>query len=122
MDCSTGVVSNTFPLLPLIIRRPVYDNINIILLKKFNLPSRGKGHGQVQWRWNDTGEPFSAKPKMFNIVHVEDARNLVQTGPIKEYCFLVTNDTFLEIENCSENHAYICERSEGKELSNLLYH
>ena len=53
---------------------------------------------------------------MFNIVHVEDAKNLVETGPIKEYCFLVTNDIFLEIENCSEEHAYICEKSEGKEF------
>ena len=60
--------------------------------------------------------PFSPKPKMFNIVHVEDAKNLVETGPIKEYCFLVTNDIFLEIENCSEEHAYICEKSEGKEF------
>ena len=44
-----------------------------------------------------------------------------ETGPIKEYCFLVTNEAFLEIENCSKNHAYICERSEGKEyILNLL--
>ena len=56
---------------------------------------------------------------MSNIVYVEDAKKLVTSGSINEYCFLVTNDTFLEVENCSENHAYICERSEGKEL-NLL--
>ena len=53
---------------------------------------------------------------MYNIVHVDDAKNLVKTGPIRNYCFLLTNDTFLEIENCSENHAYICEKPEGKEL------
>ena len=96
--------------------RPVYVYINIILLKKFNLSSYGKAPGQVQWRWSDAGVPFAAKPKMYNIVHVDDARNLVETGPIKVYCFLVTSGTFLEIETCSENHAYVCERSEGKEL------
>jgi len=69
--------------------------------------------GKVQWRWSDTGVPFAAKPKMYNIVHVDDARNLVETGPIKVYCFLVTSGTFLEIETCSENHAYVCERSDA---------
>lgn len=112
-------MSKTFSVLPLIISRPVCVNINIILLKKSNLSSRGKSPGQVQWRWKDNDAPFSPKPKMSNIVYVEDAKKLVTSGSINEYCFLVTNDTFLEVENCSENHAYICERSEGKEL-NLL--
>lgn len=59
--------------------------------------------------------------KMSDIVNVNKATKLVETGPIKEYCFLVTNEAFLEIENCSKNHAYICERSEGKEyILNLL--
>ena len=53
---------------------------------------------------------------MHSIIHVDDAMNLTRTGPIKVYCFLVTSDTFLEIEDCSKNHAYICEKSEGKEL------
>lgn len=53
---------------------------------------------------------------MYNVVHVNEAENLVETGPIKVYCFVITSDLFLEIENCSEKRAYICERPEGKEI------
>jgi len=66
----------------------------------------------ARWRWSDTGASFSAKPKMFGVVRVNDATKLVDTGPIGVYWFLITSDNFLEIENCSEKHAYICEGSE----------
>ena len=53
---------------------------------------------------------------MYDVVRVHKAKNLVETGPIRVYCFLITSDNFLEIENCSEKRAYVCEGSEGKEL------
>lgn len=84
------------------------------MLKKFNFLSRTAR--PERWRWSDTGASFSAKAKMCDVVGVNDATKLVDTGPIRVYCFLITSDNFLEIENCSEKHAYICEGSEGKEL------
>jgi len=91
-----------------------YAGVNSIMLKKFNFLSRT---AQLErWRWSDTGLPFSAKPKMYDVVRVHKAKNLVETGPIRVYCFLITSDNFLEIENCSEKRAYVCEGSEGKEL------
>jgi len=91
-----------------------YAGVNSIMLNKFNFLSRTVK--REKWRWSDTEEPFSTRPEMYSIIHVDDAMNLVETGPIRVYCFLITDDTFLDIENCSEKHVYICEGSEGKEL------
>jgi len=87
------------------------------MLKKFNFLSRTVD--PEKWRWSDTGASFGTRPQMSKVVHVSEARRSVETGPIRVYCFLITIDTFLEIANCSEKHAYICEGSEGKEL---IYH
>ena len=83
------------------------------MLKKFNSLSYTD---TPQWRWNYTAEAFTVRPNMRHVIHVPEAQGLVAKGPIKVYCFLITNDTYLEIENCSKKHAYICERSEGNEL------
>ena len=83
------------------------------MLKKFNFLSDSEGN--AKWRWKDTGKSFSVRPEMYEVVHVRDAISLIENGPIKVYCFFITSDTFLEIENCSRKHAYICEGSEGKE-------
>lgn len=84
------------------------------MLKKFN--SLSYTDTPPKWRWNYTGEAFTQRAEMFRVIHVREAENLVANGPIKVYCFLITNDTHLEIENCSRKHAYICEGSEGNEL------
>ena len=51
---------------------------------------------------------------MYKAVKVKEATNLVENGPIKVYCFVITDDSFLEIENCTTKHVYICEGPEGK--------
>ena len=84
------------------------------MLKKFN--SLSYTTAQAKWRWNYTAKAFTVKPNMPKVVRVREAENSVENGPIKVYCFLITSDTYLEIENCSKKHAYICERSEGNEL------
>lgn len=57
---------------------------------------------------------------MCDIVNVKKCMKLVEIGFIKEYCFLVINKIFLEIENCSESYVYICERFEGKEYIKFI--
>ena len=53
---------------------------------------------------------------MYQAVNVSEATTLVETGPIKVYCFVITDDSFLQIENCGKKHVYICEGPEGKEF------
>ena len=53
---------------------------------------------------------------MYKVINVSAAQNSIAKDPKKVYCFLITNDTYLEIENCSRKHAYICEGSEGNEV------
>ena len=54
----------------------------------------------------------------WDIIPVVKAMDLIEKDPSKVYCFMITTDDDLQIENCSRKHAYICEGSEGKELIN----
>ena len=85
----------------------------------FNLLTYRDNSGKINWRWSGTGSLFSERPNWRQgIVPVTKAKALVEKDRSKVYCFVITTDDNLLIENCSRMHAYICEKSEGKELIN----
>ena len=67
-----------------------------------------------KWKWSD-GNPFRRGGPSYRLIknfdEIDSSLSLV--APYK-YCFLVTDNDILEVENCSEKHAYICERFQGK--------
>ena len=48
------------------------------------------------------------------ILDVFIAIDLINDGPIQEYCFLIIATDLLEIKNCSEKYPYMCEGFKGK--------
>ena len=60
------------------------------------------------WKWSDGTNP-RRDANFSKVVPV----SLMPQG-ISEYCFLVTNETKLEVENCTESHAFACDLTNGK--------
>ncbi|XP_078384523.1 adhesion G protein-coupled receptor L3-like [Oculina patagonica] len=81
--------------------------------KKYWTGLQIKDVGYTKWKWSD-GQEFSPRPEgLENILNVSFVKNLVRNGPIKVYCFLVSSNEKLEMENCSEKYPYICEEFKG---------
>ncbi len=83
---------------------------------KLNLSFNREDVAHIEWRWSDGGS-FAPRPReLENILNISFVKDLVIHGPIKIYCFLLTSNEKLEIENCSENYPYICDGFKGEVL------
>ncbi|XP_078383862.1 adhesion G-protein coupled receptor D1-like isoform X1 [Oculina patagonica] len=93
----------------------VKDSSSFNYTKKYwmGLQVRTNESDEAEWRWSDGGD-FTPRPKkLYRILNVSYVEDLVTTGPIKVYCFLVTKNEVLEMENCSQKYPYICVGFKG---------
>ena len=74
-----------------------------------NLFSKG------DWKWSN-GESLTARPDFQKIVNNSAPQISSDEGEV--YCFVVTNDAKLQMENCTVKHRYICGQYTGNKKVN----